>query len=399
MSKKNRHKEKLANRKTAHKLRILWCSNAVWSKSGYGNQSRDLLFRFLKDGWAVAQSAFYGLEGGVIDYQGLRMYPKMASAWGEDGAVMHGQDWNADITICFQDSWVMDVNALSQMRRYTPYLPVDHDPVPPGVLERVAKAYRIITYSKFGQKALLDRGFNSTCIPHGVDTAVFAPLQRVPVREKYGIPSDLFIFGMVSDNKDNPPRKQFQRIMDGFKLFTENHPKSGMYFHAILNQQGGFPIHEYAKQIGISEKIFFSPPYQLALRTDNQQVAEIQNMFDCLVCASAGEGFGMPITEAQSCGVPVIVTDHTAMPELIIEGETGFAVNPGYKRFSPLLSYVAEPDPRDIHEAMEKIFKMDQVKTSKSCRDHILAEYDIVKIVANMWSPLFEEIETEIYGG
>jgi glycosyltransferase involved in cell wall biosynthesis len=385
-------------KKPKHKLRILWNSNAIWTKSGYGNQSRDIVLRLLENGWPIAQSAFYGLEGAVIEYKGLTVYPKLALPWGEDACVAHGNDWNADITICFQDSWPMDENSLPRMRRYTPYVPIDHQPVPPVVLNKMRHAYRIITYSEFGQNELWKAGFNSTLIPHGVDTAVFRPLPALEMRKKYGVPVEPYIFGMISDNKDNPPRKQFQRIMDAFAEFKKKHNEAAMYFHAIENQQGGFPILEYAKKIGIEQAIFFTPPYFLAIKTNHETVAEVMNMFDALVCTSAGEGFGMPITEIQACGRPAIVTDWTSMGELVVEGETGFKVNPGYKRFSPLGAYVSDPDPKDIYEAMEKTYLLDKDKTKTLCRNHILAKYDISKIVKLQWTSLLEEIELDIYG-
>jgi glycosyltransferase involved in cell wall biosynthesis len=390
-------KKKLGNKKPERKLRIIWNANAVWTKSGYGNQSRDLLYRFLDEGWAVAQNAYFGLEGGIVELNGLRIYPKLAMPWGEDGCMASGQDWKADITVCFQDSWVMDEGALGKINRYTPYVPIDHDPVPPGVLSKMRFAYRIITYSKFGQQALWDKGFNSTYIPHGVDTTVFRPLDTAAMRQKFGVAPDKYIIGMIADNKDNPPRKQFQRIMDAFAEFKKKHNEAAMYFHAIENQAGGFPILQYANNLGIQNDIFLTPPYQLAIKTPPSMVAEVMNMFDALVCTSAGEGFGMPITEIQACGRPAIVTDWTAMPELIVDGLTGYKVPVGYKRFSPLLSFVADPEPKDIYEAMEKTYLMDKEKTRKACTANILANYDILKLVKNSWNPFFEQVQADIY--
>jgi glycosyltransferase involved in cell wall biosynthesis len=44
------------------------------------------------------------------------------------------------------------------------------------------------------------------------------------------------------------------------------------------------------------------------------------NSMDVLMSASKGEGFGIPIVEAQACGTPVIVGDWTSMGELCFSG-------------------------------------------------------------------------------
>jgi glycosyltransferase involved in cell wall biosynthesis len=41
---------------------------------------------------------------------------------------------------------------------------------------------------------------------------------------------------------------------------------------------------------------------------------------DVFMLPSRGEGFGLPIVEAQACGTPVIVTDFSSMPELTFAG-------------------------------------------------------------------------------
>ena len=70
--------------------------------------------------------------------------------------------------------------------------------------------------------------------------------------------------------------------------------------------------------------IFLQCPYcqQPTLTTPNtgygvsrEQLAQIYNLMDVLVQASIAEGDGMPTTEAKACGLPVIVTDHSALAE------------------------------------------------------------------------------------
>jgi glycosyltransferase involved in cell wall biosynthesis len=46
-------------------------------------------------------------------------------------------------------------------------------------------------------------------------------------------------------------------------------------------------------------------------------MAQIYSSMDLLLATSRGEGFGLPVLEAQACGVPVIVSNWSAQPELV----------------------------------------------------------------------------------
>jgi glycosyltransferase involved in cell wall biosynthesis len=47
---------------------------------------------------------------------------------------------------------------------------------------------------------------------------------------------------------------------------------------------------------------------------------------DVFVLPSLAEGFAHVILEAMSCGLPIIATDHTCAPDVIVNGEHGFIV-------------------------------------------------------------------------
>jgi len=60
----------------------------------------------------------------------------------------------------------------------------------------------------------------------------------------------------------------------------------------------------------------------------DQLVKEYQNA-DCFVLPSRFDSFGMVVTEALACGLPVITSDQVGAKELIIEGENGWVVPKG----------------------------------------------------------------------
>jgi len=383
--------------KPSKKLRIMVSSNAPWSTSGYGQQASQFLPLMVKEGYETACVCFYGLEGGNINWNGIKCYPKMGTQWGEDALVNHQINFKADIGITLQDIWTLDLNWLKKVNRWIPIVPIDAEPTPPAIRERLKLAYRIITYSKFGYEQLKSEGFHSTYIPHTVDTQIFKPSDKSEARKAINIPDDVFLFGMVAANKDNPPRKSFQNVLDAFKKFHDVHPKSGIYMHTMLDNPSGFPIREYAKYLGIAQCIYEIPLYELSFSLGQNDMPNIYNIMDCLLSPSLNEGFGVPIIEAMSCGIPVIANDFTAMRDLIEEGVTGYKTEVLEKRFSPLLSYQGVPDTNSLYEKMELVFKADRVKMGKKARGHIEKEYDLTVVWRDRWIPFIQKLENEIY--
>jgi glycosyltransferase involved in cell wall biosynthesis len=381
------------------KLKILWSSNSPWSHSGYANQTKDLLYRFLNEGWNVACSCFYGLEGGMINVNGLLCYPKMLDTWGSDAAMFHANDFKADIVIPWQDMWPMQKEMLIKIPRLCPWVPIDHEPAPFPITDNLKSSYRIITCSEFGRKTLEKEGIISTMIHCGVDTNHFKPRDKKEMRDIFRLPKDYFMFGMVAANKDNPPRKSFQQVIDAFAKFQKKHPKSGIFFYTAPDQRGGFPIKNYCAYKGINPATTFYPgDYDFYIKADRDTVSKLICSFDVLLAPSVNEGFGLPIIEAQSSGVPVIVNDNTSMPELIIEGKTGYKTRSYHKQWSPIQGYISFPDTAHLLELMEKIYNDDLVKMGKEARMHILKNFDIDMLVKTKWNPFFEKIEQEIYG-
>jgi len=289
--------------KPVKKLRILYNTNAPWATSGYSQQTAEWLPLVRDEGYPLACIDFYGLEGGKVFLDGVIHYPKINHVYGSDALVLHGRDFEADVTFTMQDIWVLHPDDLVQTRRFIPIVPIDHDPVPKVILDRLKFAYRIVTYSKFGQKQLQEHGLMSTFIPLTVDTEIFNPMDKKQRKLESKLPEDSYVVGMVGANKDNPPRKSFQEAMDAFKLFLIKEPKAIMYIHTNPDFSGGFPIKQYADFIGITDKLYFPDVYQMNFNTSKEKMNLIYNTFDVLLLPSVSEGFGIPCIESQACFV------------------------------------------------------------------------------------------------
>ena len=379
-------------------LKFTWSSNGHFTNSGYGVFTRDLLFRLRDDKWKFAEIAWYGLDSYPVEIDGIKVYPKMGDPFGSDAIVFHTADYGANAVFTMQDVWTLQPPDLAKIQTWIPYVPIDKDPVPPMVLDRLRFAYKIITFSKFGQDTLEKFGYTSTLIPEGTDTNIFKPMDKVKCREELKLPQDAFIFGSIAANKENPPRKGFQEMLDAFKLFYENHKEGALFFHTQQTAPGNFPILEYANHLGFADRVFFLNQYQATHKADSHEVAKELNAFDVNLHPSQTEGFGLVIIEAQSCGVPVIVNRCQSMPELVVEGKTGEICEVDKPRWTSDNGYVFPANVASLHDKMETLYKKlhEENTIAKDAREHIVKNYSIDTIFKEKWIPFFEDLQEEL---
>ena len=371
------------------KLRILWHSNSAWTPTGYGVQTNNFTEALHKEGYPVAISSYYGLEGGILKMEGIPCYPKMMSTWGEDSIVHHSKDFQADVVITLMDIWPLQTSFKDQVR-WIAITPVDHDEVPPPVLVRAREAWKVVAYSRHGQEAFKRKGIEATYIPHCVDTKVFKPLDKKESRKTFAIPEDCYLVGMVAQNKSSSPsRKSFQQALEAFRDFAKDKPEVRLYLHTIMDtSQTGMNIMEYCNFLGIGEKIIWTLPYNYLYKFGPEDLAKLYSSFDVLLNPATGEGFGVPIIESQACGTPVVVGDWTSMSELCGSGEK---VDWSEKWFTPLAAYQFFPKVGSIVKALEKIYigpKYDmKVKAVEFAK-----QYDVDKVVKDYFVPFLESI-------
>jgi len=380
-------------------MKINWMSNAPWVSSGYGCQTRINVPRIIKMGHEVVITALWGLEGGVLNWNGIQVYPKGLQQWSCDIAAAHTVNAKAQILMTLFDSWALQPDNLQQFGiRWIPWFPIDMDPAPPPVLKNVAKAFDRIVFSKFAVKMMADADLTCHYVPHGIETDVYKPVAQDEARKALGWPTDKFIYGMVAANKGQPARKALAEHLMAFAQVSKKHDDVLLYLHTsagIHGEYGGINLPEMAEQLGISKSVVYCDQYNYHLGFPDQYMMWVYNSLDVHVLCSMGEGFGIPIVEAQACGCPVIVGDWTATGELCFSGWK-MEKKDAAKLYTQIGSYQFMPDVNVLAELMETAYRFKGNNDyRKRARDGAL-QYDADKVTEKYWKPVLKLIEESI---
>jgi L-malate glycosyltransferase len=156
------------------------------------------------------------------------------------------------------------------------------------------------------------------CLPNGVDTGRFAPLDRhgrAARRAELGLPPHAFLFGCVARLR---AVKRHCDMLDGFAQATGQRPDVQLVLVGDGELEG--ELRSQAARLGIAERVLFLGP-----RADVEQLLPL---FDAFVLTSSTEGMSNAVLEAMACGLPVIATAVGGNPETVDAPRSGLLVPP-----------------------------------------------------------------------
>lgn len=152
-------------------------------------------------------------------------------------------------------------------------------------------------------------------IPNAVD-GLFkpaAPAEIAQVREKYGLPEQYILFvGSVEE------RKNLRRVLQAYGSIQHKVPH-----HLVIvgpKKWKYAQILDTLDALGLHDKVTFTG------YADQQDLPVIYSGAALFVYPSLYEGFGLPPLEAMACGVPVLTSDTSSLPEVV--GKAGVTVDP-----------------------------------------------------------------------
>lgn len=163
-----------------------------------------------------------------------------------------------------------------------------------------------VAASSYTARTLSDQGIAEDqihVVPYGVDASTFTRRLRPPSAT---MPFTIVCVGSLIQ------RKGLSYLLDAVRLLGSRRIRVLLCGRGVVDRP---LIHQYSDlnlelNLGLSR---------------NDLVRQIHNA-DVFVLPSLAEGFAHVILEAMSCGLPIIATDHTCAPDVIMEGEQGFIV-------------------------------------------------------------------------
>jgi glycosyltransferase involved in cell wall biosynthesis len=147
-----------------------------------------------------------------------------------------------------------------------------------------------------------------TVIPLAADEQ-FVPLSETeyrPVLKKYLLHDPYILFVGTLE-----PRKNLLGLLKSYILLKKNNEL--IHKLVIVGAKGWkyTPMFDFVTEHGLEEDVIF-----LGFVSD-EDLPYIYNGATIFVMPSLYEGFGMPIVEAMRCGIPVIGSDVSSIPEII----------------------------------------------------------------------------------
>jgi len=290
-------------------------------------------------------------------------------------------------------------------------MPIDTDPVTPGITKALEGCFAPLCFSQWGTKRLIEAGWpTAKHVPLGVDLELYKPVPRGQARASLGLPSEGFIAGMVAANASLPSRKAFPEVLCAWKLYVENGGQGTLYIHTTLtpSRTDGFDFVTALSQLGLNwstmedpnrerferARVLFVNQYRAWCHAiDDAELARTYNAFDVLLSPSTGEGFGLPILEAQACGVPVVTVDATSMTEITFSGQ---CLKPVQPMWEPQGGWRAVPGVQDILSALEWAREMSEGEKARQYvaeKARVGAEgFSWDKAVSDYLLPVLEEL-------
>ena len=303
--------------------------------------------------------------------------------------------YKMDYLLFFIDIWIIKVSPGDRFNcKAVCWLPIHFEPVEERTIQAGALFDTIVPLGHDGRKKLVEIFPEKNIpprVPHVIDFANYSrdKIDVPAFRKEIGLRPDAFVVLMVANNSEDTGRKGFFNQLEAFQLFSETHPSAQLYMH--VRTTGCENIHHILEYLKIpSEKIVFSDQSKMGTCCYTFDfVVKLYKMADVLLNATCSEGYSCPPPEAAALGTPSVITDTTAMPDNLYNGEKAKTYQ--RKFVYQNVSYWYVPDVKSVAACLGKIYDRSPEEKKEKSRYgmKMIRENYTLKTLYDGWKPVF----------
>jgi glycosyltransferase involved in cell wall biosynthesis len=431
------------------KKKILISGYNIDGKTGYGNQTSQIIKAFKELDYYFALLSWDDSNNEYRRIIETNNYTNLISKYSLDKSIeLNYNQWfeiewaanyfKADFILFIHDIWFFkekkDININFNINPYFISLyPLHKDPLDLNEFKIINDCDMILSMSKW-ENTILNKYHNNVYYFPNIISDIFIDnfvYDNKNIRKKINIPIDSYCFLIIGRNSENCDRKNFEKNLLLYSQFNERYPhKVHLYIHSYMD--GAIKLKEIIDNFKITNYTFSDQEKILNNLYTDKELLEIYQSCDIVLHLSKTEGFGLCHLEAQACGVPVIVTQCSAMTEHVYLGdcvdgklikeeenigsETFFDINYAFnlinmKYYLKKISYKEKNIAREIigntynfnnmKNKIIEIFNIAEKAKNKKKLNHILGKNNYIdidnkKIDAFMYNNEIEELKSRL---
>jgi glycosyltransferase involved in cell wall biosynthesis len=180
----------------------------------------------------------------------------------------------------------------------------------------------IITVSEFSKEDIIkafnfpkEKIFVTHLAPENIYKPISKDISKELIAKEYGIDGKFILYiGGFS------PRKNILGLIEAFSILDRKYNQG---FKLVIAGKKGISYEKYknrAAMLGVEDKVLFPGFIEL------DHLPYLYNSSELFVYPSFYEGFGLPPVEAMACGLPVITSNTTSIPEIV--KDSAILINP-----------------------------------------------------------------------
>ncbi|WJV66987.1 glycosyltransferase family 4 protein [Pectobacteriaceae bacterium CE70] len=237
----------------------------------------------------------------------------------------HGSEFDIINTHSSTDAWLVAVASLTLGMKQTPpmvrtrHVSTDiNNSFTTRWLYLRATRHIVTTGERLRQQLHTDNHYpldHMTSVPTGIDLAYYRPTDKRAACQTIGVPNQPTL-GILATMRS---WKGHAYLLEAWKKLSQDYPQWQLLMVGDGPQRAA--LEQQVAQMGMTGRIVF-----LGNRDD---VPDCLNCMDLFVLPSYGnEGVPQSIMQAMACGLPVVSTTVGAIDEAVVNGETGFLIEP-----------------------------------------------------------------------